>query len=264
MSTLSRRRDAIARRARLQVERSDWYRITNAVADEAEIWIYDEIGWFGITAQEFTRELRAIAASRIVLHLNSPGGDVFDGLAIYQALREHPATVETHVDALAASAASLIALAGDRVVMAPRAFLMIHEPYALVIGTADDMRAEAAVLDKISDQLAGIYAEKAGGEAATFRALMASETWLNAQEAVDVGLADEIAGAESAQAHVDRRTFDLSLFHHPPAAAAAAEPPDAEPTPEPSALAETEAEEISDDVLPLLALEVALAEAEGA
>jgi ATP-dependent protease ClpP protease subunit len=159
----------------------DWYRITDAAPDEAAlVEIYDEIGYFGITAADFTRDLHAVKAKTINLRLNSPGGSVFDGLTIFNRLREHPATINVTVDGVAASIASVIAMAGDTVTMGLGAQLMIHNPSGLVMGQADDMREMADLLDKLArDSIADVYAAKAGKTAAHWLDLMAAETWLS-------------------------------------------------------------------------------------
>jgi ATP-dependent protease ClpP protease subunit len=112
----------------------EWYRIADADAAEALVEIYDEIGYFGITAGDFTRDLGSVKAKTINLRINSPGGSVFDGLTIFNRLREHPATVNVTVDGVAASIASVIAMAGDSVTMGRGAQLMIHNPSGLVLG----------------------------------------------------------------------------------------------------------------------------------
>ncbi|MCK2219703.1 ATP-dependent Clp protease proteolytic subunit [Actinomadura sp. ATCC 31491] len=169
----------------------DWYRITN-LADTAEVVIYDEIGWWGTTAEQFMRDLKDITASQITLRINSPGGDVFDGIAIHNLLRAHTAHVTTHVDGLAASIASVIALAGDRVVMEPHSQMMIHDASGFCYGQAADMREMADMLDRHSDNIAGVYAERAGGTVAEWRERMRGEAWFSADEAVAAGLADEV------------------------------------------------------------------------
>lgn len=173
-----------------------WYRIQNIAADVAEVYLYDGIGEFGVTARDFVAELNSVRARRIELHLNSPGGAVFDGVAIYNALVNHPAEVTTFVDGLAASAASFIAMAGDRIVMEKNARFMIHDAAGLVIGNAKDMREMADLLDSLSDTIAEVYADRAGGEIATWRAAMRAETWYTAREALAAGLATAIAGQE--------------------------------------------------------------------
>ncbi len=170
---------------------ADWYRITN-LADSAEVVIYEEIGWWGTTAASFMDELKQITAGRITLRLNSPGGDVFDGVAIMNVLRSHPAAITTQVDGLAASIASVIALAGDRIVMQPGSTMMIHDASGMCYGQAPDMRELADMLDRHSDNIASLYAERAGGTVAEWRERMRGESWFSAEEAVAVGLADEV------------------------------------------------------------------------
>jgi ATP-dependent protease ClpP protease subunit len=196
-----------------------WYSIRNLPGDEAEIFIYDVIGesWFGgVTANEFVRELREIKASKILLRINSPGGDVNDGIAIRNALVEHPATIETHVDGAAYSTASWVALAGSKVVMGQHATMMIHEPHSIAIGDAETMRKEAEMLDLFGGEIAKMYAEKAGGAEGEWRDRMRAETWYDDQGAVDAGLADEVAEGPV----LTKNTFDpaiLQTFKNTPA-----------------------------------------------
>ena len=198
--------------AKLRQGRNDWFRIENRATDEsvADVYIYDEIGYFGVTAADFVGAILDIDAETIALHLNTPGGDVFDGIAIYNALRQHPANIEVTVDALAASAGSFIAMAGDKVVMTKNASLMIHDAHGLAIGNAVDMRELADLLDRQSDNIASIYAERAGGSIEEWRAAMQAETWYSADEAVKAGLADEVQGAGKGA----KNTFDLSIYSY--------------------------------------------------
>jgi len=197
-----------------------WYRISGKAAEVAEVYIYDEISWWGITAEQFVDELREITAPQIDLHLNSPGGDVFDAHAIYQALVDHKAQVTTLVDGLAASAASVVAMAGERVVMGRAAMLMIHDAWGLAIGNAADMRDMADRLDKISDVIASVYAERAGGPLEFWRAAMVEESWYDAEEAVQAGLADEVRSRKATGDQDDNdgegqepeNSWDLSIF----------------------------------------------------
>lgn len=189
----------------------DWYRIANA-ADRAEVWIYDAIGEWGITADEFVRDLRTVTAKTIDLHINSPGGLVFDGVAIYSALKNHAATVDVFVDGIAASAASFVAMAGDTVVVEKPAKLMIHDAGGLVLGNAADMRQMADLLDELSDTIAGIYADRAGGAVAKWRDAMRAETWYSAAEAVKAGLADRVAN-DSKPAPDNRRSRTIRARH---------------------------------------------------
>ena len=183
--------------ARTGTTNKDWYRIENkAGAPRAEIYIYDEIGLFGVGAADFARELRDLDASELTVHLNSPGGEVFEGFAIYQALRNHKAQVTIQVDSLAASIASVIAMAADKLVMAPRASMMIHDALTVSMGNASEMRQTADLLDKMSDNIAATYADKAGGDASFWRDRMRAETWYSAEEALQAGLIDQIEGQE--------------------------------------------------------------------
>jgi ATP-dependent Clp endopeptidase proteolytic subunit ClpP len=174
-----------------------WYKIESK-ADKAEIWIYESIGedfWSGggVTSKKFQEELAAITAKQIDLHINSPGGAVFDGVAIYNLLKQHAANVTTYIDGLAASIASVIALAGDRVVMAENALFMIHNPSGLVMGTADDMRKTADVLDKVRSTMSGVYSGKTGKAEDEINGLLDAETWFTAAEAMAAGFVDEVA-----------------------------------------------------------------------
>ena len=183
--------------------------------EETEILLYDEISWLGITADAFKRELDAIESPTINLRINSPGGDVFDGLAIYNALREHPAKVITHIDGVAASMASVIALAGDEVRMAENAFFMIHNPWSVVIGNAKDLRKEADLLDKVSGSLVMAYEKKSGVSAEELQGLMDDTTWLHADEAADMGFVDVVTGREDDESEI-AACFDLSIFANVP------------------------------------------------
>ena len=174
-----------------------WFEIINK-ADKAEIWIYEQIGedfWTGdgITSKSFQKELSAIKASQIDLHINSPGGEVFDGITIYNLIKQHPANVTTYIDGLAASIASVIALAGDTVIMAENALYMIHNPWGFAMGDANEMRKTADLLDKVAGSLITAYTSKTGQKDEDIQALLDAETWMTAQEAKDAGFIDEIS-----------------------------------------------------------------------
>lgn len=191
------------------------HRIEAKAKDEATVYLYDEISWLGIQAADFVKDLAAIDAPTIHLRINSPGGSVFDGIAIYNALKEHPARVIAHVDGLAASIAALIPMAADELHMAENAYLMIHEPWSMVIGGAQDLRDEAELLDKVSGTIRDTFAARSGADADQVAAWMAAETWFTAGEAVDAKLADLVDtnnGNEKAKA----TAFDLSAFAHVP------------------------------------------------
>ncbi len=173
----------------------------------ATVRLYDYIdqegGYWGISASEFAEALDAVSGvSRIDLLVNSGGGAVWDGLAILNVLRSHDAPVRARVDGIAASAASFIAVACDEVVMMPNSRMMIHDAMGLCIGQAVDMREYADFLDDSSDNIAEIYATRAGGTTAEWRSRMVTKgllgEWFSAQDAVDAGLADSVGGQEGA------------------------------------------------------------------
>jgi ATP-dependent protease ClpP protease subunit len=191
------RLDKLAARGRQLMKaptaRGDWYRITATADDRTEVFIYDAISEWGVNAGDFVRDLRAITTPSIDLHLNSPGGLVFDGIAIFTALRNHPATVTSYVDGIAASAASFVAMAGDDIVMEKPAKMMIHDAQGVTIGGPQAHREMLDLLDELSDTIAEVYADRAGGTVADWRAAMRRETWYSAAQAVKAGLADRIA-----------------------------------------------------------------------
>ncbi|MEW2420447.1 head maturation protease, ClpP-related [Streptomyces nigra] len=194
------REQAAKQREQLGIEARSWYRISNAAdPDEAEVMIYDEIGgWWGTTADDLIAELKQVTAPRMRVRINSPGGSVFEGIAIANALRAHPADVTVQVDAVAASIASVIAMAGDRIEMAPNSMLMIHDASGICMGNAADMEEMAELLDLISDNIADAYAARAGGTREQWRDRMRAETWYLPEDAVDNGLADEALKAPKA------------------------------------------------------------------
>lgn len=226
------------RMRRLPVGSADWFRIEAKDGGKdkpksAEIWIYDRIGasWFdeGTDAKSFAKKLAALDVEQIILHLNTPGGDAFDGIAIYNSLKDHKAEVNVVVDGLAASAGSFIAQAGDTVRMNRAAQMMIHDASGVVVGNAKDVADFADVLNKLSDSIAGIYAGRAGGGVGDWREVMSAETWYTAAEAVDAGLADEMVDVEPADPKA-RASFDLRVFNY---AGRAQAPPPAHKPPAP-------------------------------
>lgn len=180
-----------------------WYQINNA-ANRPEVMIYEQIGkaWdgSGIGAKDFVSDLQKITAPEILVSINSPGGNVFDGLAIHNSLKAHRARVIVRVDGVAASIASVIAMAGDAVEMPENAMLMIHNPYAYCAGEAEDMRKQAEALDKVKLSLVGAYRNKSRQPDSEIAAMMSATTWLTAAEAVDLGFADKLLPPVVAQA----------------------------------------------------------------
>jgi ATP-dependent protease ClpP protease subunit len=191
-----------------------WYEIRDAQSDVVEVLLYDEIGAWGVEAKQFVNDLQAIKAKTINLRVNSPGGDVFDGVAIFNALKRHPAAVHAVVDGLAASSASFITQAADTVLMAQGSTMMIHEPHGLTMGDASDMAKMAETLDKMGDTIAAFYAGRAGGTEDEWRDRMRVESWYRAQEAVDIKLADGLVADQEPQNRVG--IFNLSRFKNVP------------------------------------------------
>jgi len=190
---------------------TSWYAI-RARGTGAEVAIYDEIGAYGVSAKGFLAELGALPdGTPVDLRLNSPGGSVFDAVAIYNALKRHAGTVTVWIDGIAASAASYVAMAGDEIVMPENAFLMIHDPSGLAMGTAGDMRAMADALDKIAGSLVRGYAVKSGKTDDEIAALMEAETWFDAADAVAAGFADRLAEPVRMAAR-----FDIGRFRNAP------------------------------------------------
>jgi ATP-dependent Clp protease, protease subunit len=227
-----------------------WYKIEAKADDEAEVLIYDEIGasWFGgVSAEQFVKDIAQVSASVLNVRINSIGGSVFEGLAIYNALARHKAKVVVHVDGIAASIASIIALAGDEVHMADNAFMMIHNPHAVTWGNAKDMREMADMLDKVAGSLVDTYVKRTGNDAETVQAWMDEEKWFSATEARDAGFASAVTEPSGAKASID-----LSRFRNAPAALAAraTEPPPMEspagPSPELLTLAASAARTLSE------------------
>jgi ATP-dependent Clp protease, protease subunit len=181
---------------------------------EATVYIYDEISWFGVDAAVLVKDIAAIEADTIHLRVNSPGGSVFDGMAIYNSLKQHKAKVVTHIDGLAASIASIIALAGDEIVAGEGAYMMIHSPWSVVIGDAEDLRKEADLLDKVTGTIAEIYQNKSGMKSDEVLDMMAAETWMTGAEALENHFIDRVETSEKAQNKAI--LFDLSVFANTP------------------------------------------------
>jgi ATP-dependent protease ClpP protease subunit len=172
-----------------------WYRI-EAKDEQATVHIYDEIGLWGTAADDFARDVRALDVTSLDLRINSPGGSVFDGIAIHNTLVNHPAKVHVTVDGVAASIASVIAMAGDTVTMGRGTSMMIHNPSGVVLGQAEDMREMADLLDQLGGDIAGFYSARAGGSVDQWLTSMAETTWYSAHKAVEAGLADSVLGAD--------------------------------------------------------------------
>lgn len=200
--------------------KNNWYSIeAKAGSKSAKINIHEQIGksfWSddGVGAKQFVADLDALDVEEIQLHINSPGGNVFEGNTIYNALKQHKAQVIVTVDGVAASIASVIAMAGDRVLMPENAMMMIHDPIGLAIGNSATMRKQAAALDKIKKSIVTAYMSRSTEDQGKIESMMTKETWLNADEAVEFGFADEVLTGVGAQ----NCAFDmLGQFRNVPA-----------------------------------------------
>lgn len=203
-------------------QKGKFYALSESISESGgkvvELQIYDEIGFWGTSAKDFIDQLNEAAegAEEILVAINSPGGDVIDAFAIYNALRRFDGNVTVRVDAIAASAASLIVMAGNTVVMPENAMLMIHNPWTVAVGTAEDMRKMADRMDKARDGIVAAYCGKSGQSEEAVIAMMDEETWMTALEAQSMGFADLIEEPVKLAATV--RTGDLlSKFGKAPA-----------------------------------------------
>ena len=185
-----------------------WFDIQNkSKSKSADIYIYSEIGGFEMNAQSFIDEFKHLKNKDINVHINSLGGSVFDGLAIYTALKNHSKKVTTKVEGIAASIASVIAMAGDSIEIAENSLFMIHNPFAMAGGDATELRKTASVLDKIRDEIADIYAKKSKQDTETLVGLMDAETWFNSNETLELGFVNNVTGAVEIQ-----NNYDISKF----------------------------------------------------
>lgn len=182
-----------------------------------EIWLYDQVGdgyFGGMSAKTFVKELTALGkVDTVNLHINSPGGNVFDGIAIYNALKSHPARVVVDVDGVAASIASVIAMAGNEIRIADNAMMMIHDPYTVSVGNAAELRKSADLLEQVGGVIVDTYAKRTGKAPADIAAMMAEETWFTAQDAVEHGFADQHTTELRVAACAN---FDFSAFRRTP------------------------------------------------
>jgi len=184
-----------------------WYNIQNKAGETADVYIFNEIGTYGITAQEFINDIKDLKDTPINLRINSIGGDVFDGMAMYNVIKRREAKTTVYIEGIAASIATIIALGADEVVMAENSLFMIHNAWGGAAGEAKDMRKTAETLDKISSELTDIYRKKTGLSYDAITEMMDEETWLNAQEAYDLRFVDTISDSIKVAAKYDVSKF---------------------------------------------------------
>lgn len=217
-----------------------WYAMkAEAGAQSARLDIYDEIGGWGVTASQFAADLKGLGpVATLDVHLHSPGGSVVDGAAIFNLLKSHGARKVVTIDGMALSMASVVAMAGDEIIMPSNALMMIHNPWTMTAGDAEQLRKDADLLDKMKAQIAGAYIVKTGKSAADIAALMDAETWMDGREAVAAGFATRLADWEvKAAARHDVSRFAAKADQRLDAIMAAKvdDEQKPEPTPEPVA-----------------------------
>jgi len=206
-----RNAEATARYWNKPIDKSDWYKIEALSEDNTEVIIYDVIGWPFNDAGEIIRALAGIDTKTVTVRINSPGGDIFDSTAIFNALQSHKSKIVTRIESLAASAASFIALAGKEVQAYQNAMFMIHDPWVLAAGNQYDLREIADILEKISGNMVDIYSQNSSVGKKEIREMLKAETWFTAKEAKEKGFVDTIIDGKAAKAQ-----FDLSMFAHVP------------------------------------------------
>ncbi|PIB55153.1 head maturation protease, ClpP-related [Pseudomonas sp. 2995-1] len=227
----------------VKVADKSWYTLQasgEAEQRSIEIFVYGEIGAWGVTANQFVQDLRAMddGASPVIVAFNSIGGDLFEGLAIHNALSRLGERCTGRIDALAASAASVAVCGAHRVVIAANAMLMIHNPYTFTGGDAEDFRRVADVLDQTLEAIIAAYKAKAPDiDEAELRRMVNAETWLTANEAVALGLADEVGDGLKVSACLGQGSVLQRFQNAPPELLAQldeepeVEPPEPDPVP---------------------------------
>lgn len=210
--------------------RKFWQFRADTKAGTGELLLYGELSdysWWGdeVTPKQFKEDLDALGdISTLKVFINSPGGDVFAGSAIYSMLKRHQAKVEVYIDGLAASAASIVAMAGNTIVMPINAMIMVHNPWTFAAGNANDLREMADTLDKISESMIAVYQERTGLGREKIIELLDAETWMTAEEAIEQGFADEIEEAKQVAASIAGKgqlvvngiPVDMSQYRNPP------------------------------------------------
>tara|TARA_R110002012_G_scaffold150515_1_gene309866 strand:+ start:1013 stop:2047 length:1035 start_codon:yes stop_codon:yes gene_type:complete len=184
-----------------------WYNIQNKAGNSADIYIFDEIGTYGVTAQDFISEIKGLKDMPINLRINSLGGDVFDGMAMYNVIKRREYKTTVYIEGIAASIATIIALGADEVVMAENSLFMIHNAWGGASGEAKDMRKTAETLEKITSELTDIYVKKTGLSYDAVAQMMDEETWLNAEEAYKLRFIDTISDSIKVAAKYDVSKF---------------------------------------------------------
>jgi ATP-dependent Clp endopeptidase proteolytic subunit ClpP len=185
----------------------EWYKIKNSTSEVSDVYLFNDIGTFGVTAQSFIDEIKEYENQELNIHINSLGGEVFEGMAIYSIIQRRKAKTTVYIEGIAASIASVIALAADEVIMSENSLIMIHNAWGGTQGDAKDMRKQADVLDKITNEIAEVYVKKTRIPYNEIIEMMNEETWLTAEEAVALGFVDSISEPIKVAAKYDVSKF---------------------------------------------------------
>lgn len=197
----------------LPFEGKPWFSIKNKTEESADLYLYDEIGFWGDDGNTVIQQIKDLKVATLNVFINSPGGSVFDGTTIYNVLVRHPAKVDVTIDGIAASIASVIAMAGDTIRMGENAMMMIHDPMVMTWGRAEDLRKEADVLDQLKETIITTYAARTSQERSDLAKWMEEETWFDARRAEELKFVDEVIAAKKAAASLN---FDLSNYKNTP------------------------------------------------
>ena len=185
-----------------------WYNIQSKASTESvDVYLFNEIGTWGVTAQDFINDIKEYKGQSMNLHINCVGGDVFEGMAIYNILKKRTQKTTVYIEGIAASMGGIIALAGDEVIMSENSLYMIHNAWGGTMGEASDMRKYANILEKLSNESADIYVKKTGLAIEIVKEMMTEETWMNAEEALEFGFIDSVSNAVKVAAKVDVSKF---------------------------------------------------------
>ena len=188
--------------------KQSWYSINAKQTDEfVDVYLYDEVGSYGVSAKEFVDDIKLLKGKDIYLHINCVGGEVFDGMAIYNTLKKYKGKVIAYVEGIAASMGSIIPLAADEIIMSENSLYMIHNAWGGAMGEAKDMRKTATLLDKLSSEIANIYSKKTNLPLSQIEEMMDEETWFNSEEALQYGFIDRISDAVMVAAKYDITKF---------------------------------------------------------
>lgn len=204
--------EAVSRFWGKPLDRPEWYKIEASANDQAEILVYDVIGWPYNDAGDLVRYVNSLGDKDILVRLNTPGGDVFDGMAIFNALANHKGKVTIRIEALAASMGSVLAMAGKEIQAYSNTMMMIHDPWTYMAGNQYELREMADLLEKISGQMLDVYAGRSKVGKREMKEIMKAETWYTAKEAKEKGFIDTILETGKAA----KAQFDLTMYTNAP------------------------------------------------